>query len=162
MGRSLHFDGELDILSFAGNDASAEFDTFHPLRVIVNFVQEAIIASLGTGGESGWAHASHVSAVAQVASSGVAGRRSKDCAKSNNNLRARMDGYRKVSIPFIEPFIYMVVGLHEGRPRAANEDGHEHRVLWPRGGVDMAPLFSACMYTSTLHRAHLSSELHRT
>ena len=28
-------------------------------------------------------------------------------------------------------------------------------------GVDMAPLFSVCMYTSILHSAHLSSESHR-
>ena len=58
--------GELDILPFAVKDASDEFDMFHPLGAIVNFAQEAIIASLGTGGESGGAHASHVSAVAEV------------------------------------------------------------------------------------------------
>ena len=69
---SQHRVGELDILLFAVKDASSFFDMFHPLGVIVNFAQEAIIASLGTGGESGCVHASHVSAVAQVASSGVA------------------------------------------------------------------------------------------
>ena len=71
---SQHSVGELDILFFAVKDASAEFDMFHTLGVIVNFAQDAIIASLGTGGESGCAHESHVSAVAQFASSGVAGR----------------------------------------------------------------------------------------
>ena len=75
---------------------------------------EAIIGSLGTGGESGCAHASHVSAVAQVASSGVAERRSKDCAKANKNRRDRMDGFRKVSIPVIELFIHMVLAFMKG------------------------------------------------
>ena len=38
----------------------------HPLGVIVKYAPEAIIGSLGTGGESGCAHASHVSAVADT------------------------------------------------------------------------------------------------
>ena len=46
---SLYFVGELDILLFAVKDVSSEFDMFHPLAVIVNFAQEAIIPSLGTG-----------------------------------------------------------------------------------------------------------------
>ena len=44
---SQHPDGELDILSFAGKDASAKFDMIHPLDVIVKYAPEAIIGSLG-------------------------------------------------------------------------------------------------------------------
>ena len=70
---SLHPDGELDILSFAGKDASAEFDMFHPLGVIVNFVP----CLSGRTSCFVWCCG-------------------KDCAKANKNRRDRMDGYRKV------------------------------------------------------------------
>ena len=131
---SLHPNGELDILSFAGKDASAEFDMFHPLVVIVNFAQEAIIVSLGTGGESGCAHASHVSAVAQVASSGVAGR---IALKPTRTEGTEWMDTEKLSIPVIEPFIHMVLAFMNGsqKPRmetatSAKRSGRGEMLTW--------------------------------
>ena len=108
---SLYPVGELDILPSAVKDASTEFDMFHPLGVTVNFAQEAIIASLGTGGESGCAHASHVSAVAQVASSGVAGR---IALKPTRTEGTEWMDTENLSIPVIEPFIHMVLAFMNG------------------------------------------------
>ena len=98
-------------MPFAVKDASTEFDMFHPLGVIVNFAQEAIITFLGTGGESGCAHASHVSAVAQFASSGVAGRIALKPTKTEGT--EWMDT-EKLSIPVIEPFIHIVLAFMNG------------------------------------------------
>jgi len=108
---SQHPGGELAILTFAGKDASAEFDMIHPPDVIEKYAPDAVIGTLGTGGESGSVPAASVSAVKQVAASGVAGGRSKDYAKANKNRTDRMDGYGKVSIPVIGPFIYMVLNF---------------------------------------------------
>merc|ERR1719284_353827 len=108
---SQHPGGELAILTFAGKDASAEFDMIHPPDVIEKYAPDAVIGTLGTGGESGSVPAASVSAVKQVATSGVAGGRSKDYAKANKNRTDRMDGYGKVSIPVIGPFIYMVLAF---------------------------------------------------
>ena len=94
-----------------GSSCMAEFDMFHPLGVIVNFAQEAIIASLRTGGESGCSHASHVSAVAQVASSGVAGRMALNPTRIEGT--EWMDK-EKLSIPLIEPFIHIVLAFMNG------------------------------------------------
>merc|ERR1719284_1226541 len=108
---SQHPGGDLAILAFAGKDASAEFDMIHPPDVIEKYAPDAVIGTLGTGGESGSVPAASVSAVKQVVASGVAGGRSKDYAKANKNRTDRMDGYGKVSIPVIGPFIYMVLNF---------------------------------------------------
>ena len=108
---SQHPVGELDILFFAVKDASAEFDMFHTLGVIVNFAQDTIIASLGTGGESGCAHESHVSAVAQFASSGVAGR---IALKPTRTEGTEWMDTEKLGIPVIEPLIHIVLAFMNG------------------------------------------------
>merc|ERR1712241_370108 len=48
---SQHPGGELAILTFAGKDASAEFDMIHPPDVIEKYAPDAIIGKLGEGGE---------------------------------------------------------------------------------------------------------------
>ena len=159
---SQHPDGELDILSFAGKDASAEFDMFHPRDFIGKYAPDAVIGTTWTSGGSGSAHASHVSTVAQVASSGVAGRRSKDCEKVNKNRRDRLDGYRKVSIPVIEPFIHMVSAFMKGGQEPRTKTAMSTKCCGRGWECRHGTLSSACMYTSSLHNAHLSSELHRT
>ena len=88
-------------------DASADFEMIHPPDVIEKYAPDAVIGTLGTG--AGSAPASNVSAVAQVAASGVAGGRSKDYDNANKNRTNRMDGYGRVSIPVIGPFMYMVL-----------------------------------------------------
>jgi len=47
---SQHPGGELAILTFAGKDASAEFDMIHPPDVIEKYAPDAIIGQVGTGG----------------------------------------------------------------------------------------------------------------
>ena len=151
---SLHPDGELDILSFAGKDASAEFDMFHPLGVIVNFAQEAIIASLGTGGESVCAHVSHVSAVAQVASSGVAGR---IVLKPTRTEGTEWMDTEKLSILVIEPFIHMVLAFMNGGQEPRTETAMSAKRSG-RGVLTWHPSFqSVCTLQSCTMRIYLQS-----
>ena len=73
--------------------------------------------------------ASHVSAVTQVASSGVAGRIA--LKPTRTEVTEWMDT-GKLSILVIEPFIHVVFDLHERRSRAANGVDHERKALWSR------------------------------
>ena len=124
---SQHPDGELDILTFTGKDASAVFDLIHPSDVIGKYAPEAVIGRIGTGGGSGSAPASNVPAVAQVAAAGGAGERSKGYAQANKNRTDRMDSYGKVGIPVIGPFSSMVLAfMKETHPHHLWAD--EHRV----------------------------------
>merc|ERR1712066_380402 len=47
---SQHPGGELAILTFAGKDATAEFDMIHPPDVIGKYAPDACIGKLGEGG----------------------------------------------------------------------------------------------------------------
>jgi len=49
---SQHPGGELAILTFAGKDATAEFDMIHPPDVVGKYAPDAIIGVLGTGGDA--------------------------------------------------------------------------------------------------------------
>merc|ERR1712012_791200 len=108
---SQHPGGEMGILTFAGKDASAEFDMIHPPDVIEKYAPDAVIGAIGTGGEPASVPATGVSAAAPVAASVGGGARVKDYAKANKNRNDRMDGYGKVSLPIIGPFIYMVLNF---------------------------------------------------
>merc|ERR1719316_2246875 len=46
-----HPGGELAILTFAGKDASEEFDMIHPPDVIGKYAPDAVIGQLGEGGD---------------------------------------------------------------------------------------------------------------
>merc|ERR1719329_233528 len=48
-----HPGGELAILTFAGKDASEEFDMIHPPDVIGKYAPDAVIGVLGGGGGGG-------------------------------------------------------------------------------------------------------------
>merc|ERR1719217_859675 len=50
---SQHPGGELAILTFAGKDATEEFNMIHPPDVIGKYAPDAIIGELGTGGGGG-------------------------------------------------------------------------------------------------------------
>merc|ERR1712012_1473005 len=108
---SQHPGGELAILTFAGKDASAEFDMIHPPDVIEKYAPDAVIGAVGTGGEPASVPAAGVSAAAPVAAAVSGGSRLKDYAKANKNRNDRMDGYGKVSVPIIGPFTYMVLNF---------------------------------------------------
>merc|ERR1711983_610324 len=47
---SQHPGGELAILTFAGKDATAEFDMIHPPDVVSKYAPDAVIGELGSGG----------------------------------------------------------------------------------------------------------------
>merc|ERR1712170_136008 len=47
---SEHPGGELAILTFAGKDASEEFNMIHPPDVIPKYAPDAVIGKVGTGG----------------------------------------------------------------------------------------------------------------
>ena len=46
---SQHPDGELAVLTFAGNDATAEFDMIHPPDVVEKYAPDAITGVVGNG-----------------------------------------------------------------------------------------------------------------
>jgi len=48
-----HPGGELAILTFAGKDATAEFDMIHPPDVVGKYAPDAVIGDVGTGGGGG-------------------------------------------------------------------------------------------------------------
>merc|ERR1719281_2138055 len=50
---SQHPGGELAILTFAGKDATEEFNMIHPPDVIPKYAPEAVIGMLGAGGGGG-------------------------------------------------------------------------------------------------------------
>merc|ERR1719414_1908394 len=54
-----HPGGELAILTFAGKDATAEFDMIHPPDVISKYAPDAIIGKLGAQGASSAAPAAN-------------------------------------------------------------------------------------------------------
>merc|ERR1712070_1149493 len=54
---SEHPGGELAILTFAGKDASEEFNMIHPPDVIPKYAPDAVIGKLGAGGGGGDADA---------------------------------------------------------------------------------------------------------
>ena len=46
-----HPGGELAILTFAGKDATAQFNLIHPPDVIGKYAPDAVIGMIGAGGE---------------------------------------------------------------------------------------------------------------
>merc|ERR1719291_1597856 len=50
---SQHPGGELAILTFAGKDATAEFDMIHPPDVVGKYAPDAVIGDVGSGGGGG-------------------------------------------------------------------------------------------------------------
>eukprot|EP00420_Gonyaulax_spinifera_P034213 CAMPEP_0197884004 /NCGR_PEP_ID=MMETSP1439-20131203/10603_1 /TAXON_ID=66791 /ORGANISM="Gonyaulax spinifera, Strain CCMP409" /LENGTH=705 /DNA_ID=CAMNT_0043503733 /DNA_START=74 /DNA_END=2191 /DNA_ORIENTATION=+ len=68
---SEHPGGELAILTFAGKDASAEFDMIHPPDVIEKYAPDAVIGMIGSGAPSGESGASGSGDVERGAVGGV-------------------------------------------------------------------------------------------
>merc|ERR1719440_713763 len=48
-----HPGGELAIVTFAGKDASEEFNMIHPPDVVGKYAPDAVIGELGAGGDAG-------------------------------------------------------------------------------------------------------------
>merc|ERR1711879_1062610 len=84
-----HPGGELAILTFAGKDASEEFNMIHPPDVIPKYAPDAVIGNLGEGGgDDEAAPQSAASAAAPLLSK--SGEKQKDWSRSHESRKARM------------------------------------------------------------------------
>merc|ERR1719245_783929 len=102
---SEHPGGELAILTFAGKDASEEFNMIHPPDVIPKYAPDAIIGRVGSG-----APAVAVAPAAGTAKPVVQTGRSRDWSRAENNRKKRMDGEGKIG-GWIGALAYMVLGF---------------------------------------------------
>merc|ERR1712039_1110285 len=110
---SQHPGGELAILTFAGKDATEEFNMIHPPDVIGKYAPDAVIGVLG-GGDDGDADAS---AAPAAASGGAAapllshGHKARDYSEYEKNKKARLQEYGKIEQPWVGALMYMVLGF---------------------------------------------------
>merc|ERR1712061_203749 len=110
-----HPGGELAILTFAGKDASEEFNMIHPPDVIGKYAPDAVIGELGTGGGGAAESAAPAggAAPAAAASKDVAkgpGGRTRDYAMKSANEKSRMQGEDKIG-GWFGALCYMVLGF---------------------------------------------------
>merc|ERR1712066_1085141 len=98
-----HPGGELAILTFAGKDATEEFNMIHPPDVIGKYAPDAIIGVLG-GGDDGDAEAS---AAPAGGGGGAAapllshGHKARDYSEYEKNKKARLQEYGKIEQPWV-------------------------------------------------------------
>merc|ERR1719282_30838 len=88
---SQHPGGELAILTFAGKDATEEFNMIHPPDVIGKYAPDAVIGMLGAGGGDG---AAAQAAPAAVGGGGppIAARKDKGDSMANAHAWGHLDG----------------------------------------------------------------------
>merc|ERR1719265_1653322 len=98
-----HPGGELAILTFAGKDASEEFNMIHPPDVIPKYAPGAIVGELG---ESEPASAGGVAQPLLKKD----GHRVRDYSRANENRKTRMQGFGKIP-GWIGAAAYMVLGF---------------------------------------------------
>merc|ERR1712012_976296 len=92
-----HPGGELAILTFAGKDATEEFNMIHPPDVIPKYAPDAIIGAVGTGAAPKKASKKTGATAATAAAPLLAsGGKSKNWAKSIANRKTRMEGEGKI------------------------------------------------------------------
>merc|ERR1712003_530549 len=101
---SQHPGGELAILTFAGKDATEEFNMIHPPDVIPKYAPDAIIGKVGTGVKKA-APAAGAAAPAAQAKGKV-----RDYSLMEKNRKARMAGHGKIPGCF-GALCYMVLGF---------------------------------------------------
>merc|ERR1712127_430750 len=98
---SEHPGGELAILTFAGKDATEEFNMIHPPDVIGKYAPDAIVGVIGAG-----APAAAGGAAAPLLAKG----KTKSWTKSDKNRQARMNAEGKIGGMF-GAMCYMVLGF---------------------------------------------------
>merc|ERR1712048_993396 len=96
--------------TFAGKDATAEFDMIHPPDVVGKYAPDAIIGVLGDGGAADDAGAAPASKDGGAKPLDAKGRRQRNYAKADANFNKRMQGDGKVQ-GWIGSLIYMVMGF---------------------------------------------------
>eukprot|EP00811_Abedinium_folium_P034814 NODE_7664_length_1559_cov_80.076117.p1 GENE.NODE_7664_length_1559_cov_80.076117~~NODE_7664_length_1559_cov_80.076117.p1 ORF type:complete len:418 (+),score=103.72 NODE_7664_length_1559_cov_80.076117:45-1256(+) len=94
-----HPGGELAILTFAGKDATHEFDMIHPPDVISKYAPSSIIGVLGDG--------SGAATNMQGGPAPSGGKKGKDWGRKETNVQKRMDGHGKIG-GFLGALSYMV------------------------------------------------------
>merc|ERR1711957_598160 len=99
-----HPGGELAILTFAGKDATEEFNMIHPPDVVPKYAPDAIIGKVGTGA------AAPVAAAATAAVAQSKGTKTRDYAMKNKNRAYRMEKEGKITGLF-GALCYMVLGF---------------------------------------------------
>jgi flavocytochrome c len=108
-----HPGGVLAIMTFAGKDASEEFDMIHPPDVIEKYAPDAIIGMVGEGGgddgEAAAAPAASGGASAPLLAKKVGGGRAWNDWDTPSR-RARMAGEGKIG-GWLGSIIYMVIGF---------------------------------------------------
>ncbi|CAE8610800.1 unnamed protein product, partial [Polarella glacialis] len=104
---SEHPGGELAILTFAGKDATEEFNMIHPPDVIGKYAPDAIIGVVGTGAPA--AAAPSVGGAAQPLLE-HGDHKSKNWAKADKNRQIRMQGEGRIP-GWIGALCYMVLGF---------------------------------------------------
>merc|ERR1719181_905142 len=90
---SQHPGGELAILTFAGKDATEEFNMIHPPDVIPKYAPDAIIGNIGGGGAADDDEADAKPAGAAPAAAAAGGAKHRDYSKYEKNKAARMQGF---------------------------------------------------------------------
>merc|ERR1719181_2582380 len=104
-----HPGGELAILTFAGKDASEEFNMIHPPDVIGKYAPDAVIGQLGAGASNTVAAAAGGDLSAPLLA-GAAGEKVKNYEKMNKNRKARMEKEGKIG-GWLGALCYMVLGF---------------------------------------------------
>merc|ERR1712226_578962 len=103
---SQHPGGELAIITFAGKDATEEFNMIHPPDVIPKYAPDAIIGKLGTGVKK-----TKKSSAAPAAAAPAAGKgKVRDYSLMEKNRKARMAASGKIPGP-LGALCYMVLGF---------------------------------------------------
>lgn len=91
---SEHPGGELAILTFAGKDATEEFNMIHPPDVIGKYAPNAIIGALGEGKKKKEKKSEKPKEEAKAAPV-AAGHKGRDYSKNEANQKKRMEGWGK-------------------------------------------------------------------
>merc|ERR1719296_318750 len=109
---SEHPGGELAILTFAGKDATEEFNMIHPPDVIGKYAPDAIIGVVGSGAPAGASAAAAAAAPAGGAAAPLlaTGGKSRNWEKSEKNRKARMEGEGKIG-GWFGAICYTVLGF---------------------------------------------------
>merc|ERR1719326_1940145 len=111
---SQHPGGELAILTFAGKDATEEFNMIHPPDVIPKYAPDAIIGELGAAkapkAKKAKKPAAGGAAAAAAAPAAAHGHKKREYSKYEKNKAERMKGYGKIP-GWFGALCYMVLGF---------------------------------------------------
>merc|ERR1719282_586012 len=105
---SSHPGGELAILTFAGRDASEEFNMIHPPDVIPKYAPDVVIGRVGTGAPAAAAAPTGGAKAAPAAAASTGKKR--DYALKDGNTQKRMAGTGKIP-GWFGALCYMVLGF---------------------------------------------------